>query len=201
MPLFATALGHATGQKARAGEWVGLGFGFAGVVLLSAGDLRHVPALGLLLILAPMGWALGSLLARRAGGRGGLVATATPMLSGGAVTAIAGLLAGEPLHIASDARAVVAWLYLVVFGSLVAFSAYSYLLRTTPPAVATSYAFVNPVLAVLLGVAVGGEALTPTAGIAGALVAAGVALVLRARRVPAKVTPSPAAAPRGYSPR
>jgi hypothetical protein len=88
---------------------------------------------------------------------------------------------GESVGHGLPARAWLAFAYLVVFGSIVAFSAYAYLLRTTRPAIATSYAYVNPLLAVLLGVAVGHEHLAPTALVATLLVVSGVALTLRAR--------------------
>jgi drug/metabolite transporter (DMT)-like permease len=132
---------------------------------------------------APVGWALGSIIARRqAPGRGGMVAVAAAqMLAGGAGALLLGLASGERMTELPPARPLVAMVYLILVGSFVGFIAYSWLLRHTRPAVATSYAFVNPVLAVALGALLAAEALTWQTLVATPLVAAAVALVVSAR--------------------
>jgi drug/metabolite transporter (DMT)-like permease len=181
MPLFLAVFGALSGERTSRAEWLGLGLGFGGVVLLGAADLRASSVAGLLLGLAPIGWALGSLLAKRLPLAKGAMAPATQMITGGVVDFVAGLVRGERFDAVPPTRAWLAFAYLVVFGSIAAFSAYAYLLRTTRPAIATSYAYVNPMLAVLLGVAVGHEHLAPTALVATLLVVGGVALTMKAR--------------------
>jgi drug/metabolite transporter (DMT)-like permease len=182
MPLFACVFSLVFGERPTRREWAGVGLGFAGVVLLTLGDLRSAPAEGALLLLAPAGWAVGSVLARRASLPAGAMSSATLMVGGGVVTLAAGLLHGEALPDHVPLRGALALVYLAVFGSIVAFSAYTYLLRATTTALATSYAYVNPVLAVLLGAALGGE--RPSAGllVPGAVVVAGVAVMATGRR-------------------
>ncbi len=103
------------------------------------------------------------------------------MLGGGAALALAGWLAGESLMVSPGPRSWLALAYLIGPGALVAFSAYTYLLRTVRPALATSYAYVNPVVAVALGVTWGGEQLTGEAWIALPLILLAVALIARRR--------------------
>ncbi len=98
--------------------------------------------------------------------------TASQMLAAGAILAVGSLVRGEPLAVPS-ARAAGALAYLVVLGSLLAYSAFGWLLKNARPALATSYAYVNPVMALALGVAFGGERFTPVDG-------AGLVLVLAA---------------------
>jgi drug/metabolite transporter (DMT)-like permease len=183
-PLFACALSLPFGERPSRREWTGVVLGFAGVVLLALGDLRAAAAPGALLLLAPVGWALGSVLARRLALPPGAMAAATQMLGGSALTFAVAVLRGERLPASIPAHAALALAYLVVFGSIVAFSAYTYLLRHTTTALATSYAYVNPVLAVLLGAAIDGE--QPDVGMLGpgVLVVLGVAIVALGRRAP-----------------
>jgi drug/metabolite transporter (DMT)-like permease len=91
------------------------------------------------------------------------------------------LAMGEHVAAPIAPLALASWLYLVVFGSLIAFSAYLYLLGRTSPAVATSYAFVNPVIALLLGVLLGGESVTSGEWSACAVILVGVVLVFRGK--------------------
>jgi drug/metabolite transporter (DMT)-like permease len=181
MPLFACAISHRFGDRPSRREWAGVCVGFAGVVLLTLGDLRAAPLEGALLMLAPAGWALGSVLARRLSLPGGVMSSATLMIGGGLVTLGAAIVHGERMPASIPVSGALAVVYLAVFGSIVAFSAYTYLLQTTSTALATSYAYVNPVLAVVLGAAVGGE--RPGAGliVPGAVVVAGVAVMATGR--------------------
>jgi drug/metabolite transporter (DMT)-like permease len=183
-PLFACALSLPFGERPSRLEWAGVALGFGGVVLLALGDLRAASGSGALLLLAPVGWALGSVLARRLSLPAGSMSAATQMLGGGIITLAAAALRGERLPAALPGRALLALLYLVVFGSIVAFSAYTYLLRHTTTALATSSSYVNPMLAVLLGAALGGE--RPGAGMLapGALVVLGVAIMALERARP-----------------
>jgi drug/metabolite transporter (DMT)-like permease len=131
---------------------------------------------------SPIAWAVGSLLARRTKDVGGEHATtvgpAVQMIGGAvALLAVAGA-SGEPLPFDAGASSWLAVAYLVLFGSLVAFTAYAWLLRNARPAVATSYAFVNPVIAVLAGAALHGEPLSWTTLIANIMIIGAVMLVL-----------------------
>lgn len=179
MPAWTAALGRFFGEKTSLREWAGLLLGIGGVVVLSLGfDLRAELVPALVLSAAPVAWALGSLLSRRMPLAPGLMSPATQMLQGGAVMVAVGLARGErwPEHVPLDAW--LAWGYLAVFGSLVAYSAYAYLLRTTRAAVATSYSYVNPPIAVLLGALVAGEAIGPETVASILLVGGATALVL-----------------------
>ncbi len=184
MPLWMALFSALSGERPSGREWLGIAIGFAAVFLLSAGaDLRADLWATVVLLGAPVGWALGSIIARRQpAGRGGLVAVAAAqMLAGGAGAALLGLASGERIAALPPARPLVAMVYLVLVGSFVGFIAYSWLLRHTRPAVATSYAFVNPVLAVALGALLAAEPLTWQTLVATPLVAAAVALVVTAR--------------------
>lgn len=158
MPLWVAVLGRFFGEKATSREWGALVLGFCGIGVLSTGsELRAEPFSAMLLVIAPISWALGSLLARKLPLAKGLMSAATQMLTGGVVMGVVSALAGERVPTAPPIHSVVAWVYLAVFGSLVAYSAYTYLLEHTRPAVATSYSYVNPVIAVGIGVAMGNE--------------------------------------------
>lgn len=185
MPLLVAALGLGFGEPTSRREWAGMALGFAGVTALGASELRAAPKEGILLALAPLSWALGTVIARRARLPAGLATPATQLATGGLVMLAAGALSGERWTAGASAGAWAAWAYLVVFGSIVGFSAYAHLVRHASAALATSYAFVNPMLALALGVLLGGERATGSALGAGALVVAGVALVVRGKARPA----------------
>lgn len=109
---------------------------------------------------------------------GALLAAAMQMLTGGALMMAAGAIRGETLPAHASATSWLAVGYLAVFGSLIGFTAYSWLLRNARPVVATSYAYVNPILAVLIGAAISGEPLGVTTLIANALIIGATALAL-----------------------
>lgn len=182
MPLLVATFGALGGDRPGRREWIGLGIGFVGVFLLGAGDLRASRLAGVLLLFAPVGWALGTLLTKRLSLAKGAMGASTQMVTGGLACLSVGALRGEAWPTAVPLSAIAAFAYLVVFGSLVAFSAYTYLLGATRPSVATSYAYVNPLLAVVLGVVVGGERPRATAFAAAILVVIGVAVLATARR-------------------
>jgi drug/metabolite transporter (DMT)-like permease len=164
-PLIASGMMGFRGERPTRAEILGMVLGVAGVVLLGLGSpLAVAGPRALLVLLAPVGWALGSVVARSeaakaSGASRGLGAAGAQMMTGGLWMLLTSAVLGE--HMPSEVAwgSVLAWGYLVVFGSLVGFSAYSWLLAHSRPAVAMSYAYVNPVIAVLLGAALGGERL------------------------------------------
>jgi drug/metabolite transporter (DMT)-like permease len=164
-PLIASGLMAIRGERPGRAEMLGMVLGVAGVALLGIGSPLAVAGWrALLVLLAPVGWAIGSLVARaeaaRASGASrGLGAAGAQMVAGGVWMLLMSLVLGEHMPDELAWSSVVAWAYLVIFGSLVGFSAYSWLLSNSRPAVAMSYAYVNPVVAVLLGAALGGEQL------------------------------------------
>ena len=182
MPLWTAVIATVVGERPSGREWLGLVVGFAGVVVLVGGaTVTGDPLHLVLLILAPLAWAAGSILSRRVRGPGGLASTGLQMATGGLALVVVGFVRGERVPDAAPLDAWLALLYLIVFGSLVAFSAFAWLLRNTRPAVATSYAYVNPAIAVLIGALVGGEAIGATTLLASVLIVAAVALVVTRR--------------------
>ena len=166
----------------------GLALGLAGIALLVVpgrfGGGEHVDPLGAAALLAAaLSWSIGSLYSRRAKlPASTLTAVSMEMIAGGALLWIAGLLGGEGarLHLpAVSLRSALSLGYLIVFGSLLGFSAYVWLLRVTTPARVSTYAYVNPVVAVLLGTLFAGEELTLRIGLAAAGIVAAVALIIR----------------------
>lgn len=178
MPLWMALLSSFTGHRPSRLEWAGLLLGFVGVALLQAsGQLDASPWMVVGLLLAPFCWALGSVWSKKLPLPKGAMATAAEMLAGGAVMLVIGLARGERLSEAPSARSITAVALLVVFGSIVAFSAYGFLLRSTRPAIATSYAYVNPVVALALGIFLGGEHAGPMTWAAAAIILAGVVIL------------------------
>jgi len=184
---------------------LGLGIGLAGLAVLVGptqlvgGD--RVDLVGsAVLLLAALLWATGSLYSRQALlPNSPMQATGMEMLSGGILMLLLGTATGEwgDFHPGSiSLRSAVALVYLVLFGSLIGFSAYAWLLHHTTPARAASYAYVNPVVAVILGWALAGETLTPRMGLAAAIIIGSVVLItsLRAQqgmRFPQREVESP----------
>lgn len=185
-PLMVLAMGYGWGQRATGREWAGMLLGLAGMVVLSFGhDLRASPLAGALLLLAAASWSFGSLWGKHVDQPQGFMASAVQMLVGGAVLMLAALADGEHLHQLPDLRALIAFAYLVLFGAILGFSSYVYLLANVRPALAVSYSYVNPLVAVLLGVVLGGETVDAHEGWAMAVIIAGVVLVCLPRREPA----------------
>ncbi len=198
MPLWMALFSGVFGKWPSAGDWAALALGALGIVLLNLGsDLHAKPAGMLALLVASASWAFGSLWSRRVELPTGAMAAATQMLGGGVVLAGVSLVSGEHFAAFPSARSVGALAYLVVFGSLVAFSAYLYLLARVRPTVASSYAYVNPVVAMFLGAALGRETVPPAAFLATPLILASVAVVLRPR--PGPPPPAVEAAPGGLA--
>lgn len=190
MPLWASLFARLLGERLTRTEVIGVALGLAGVAVLNlGGELRASPAGAVFGLLAPMGWALGSIVSRRLPSRSampaGMMGTAAPMLAGGGAMFLVSLALREHAlgeHLAAvSARSVVAVVYLCIVGSLVGFSAYSYLLRNTRPALATSYAYVNPVIAIVLGCAFAGERFGASSAVGAGIVLVAVVVVARAR--------------------
>jgi drug/metabolite transporter (DMT)-like permease len=193
MPLWTAVFGRVFGARSSPREVGGVLFGLVGVVILNlGGDLRASPGGAACALLAPLGWALGSVTSSRLPLPAGLMRTATQMLAGGAAMLVVSLAMHEGVA-AGSLRSVIAVVYLCVFGSLLGFTAYSYLLEHTRPAVATSYAYVNPVIAVALGVLFAGERFGVTSGVGAAIILAAVALVQKRRPAAAAAVASPQA--------
>jgi len=177
--LWAAIFGSFSGLKPTMPQWLGLAIGFAGVVVLNfSADLSGSPAAAVLLGMAAMSWAFGSVLSKRIDLPVGLMNPAAQMIAAGVLFLIVSRISGESWVLAPSTQALGALLYLAIFGSLIAYSAYIFLVHNTTPALATSYAYVNPVVAVLLGLSFGGETITTGSVIAMVLVLGGVALIV-----------------------
>jgi drug/metabolite transporter (DMT)-like permease len=186
-PMVASAIGLFFGQRPGKLEWTGMAVGLAGVLLLAQGASFSAAPLALLSITASIFlWSLGSVLSTtRLPLAAGPTGFASEMLCGGAVLMVISIALGEHhtfvRNLPLKPEAVAAWLYLVVFGSLIAFSAYLYLLAHTKAAVANSYAFVNPVIAIFLGAFFAGEQVSRGEWIACGVILTGVILIFRGK--------------------
>ncbi len=170
---------------------VGLAVGFAGmVILVGPSQLAGAGAVhfgGAALVLGgSLAWSIGSIHARRATlPDNAFVATGMEMMCGGVLLLVAGAARGELAGLdpaAFTGRSLAAFAYLVVFGSLVGFTAYIWLLGVSSPARVSTYAYVNPVVAVFLGWLMAGEALTARVLIAAAVIVAAVAVITTGRQ-------------------
>jgi drug/metabolite transporter (DMT)-like permease len=195
------------GKRPRPAVFVGVGLGLAGLALLVGPDALKqggTDAVGAgALILASLSWAAGSIYIQRASRAASAnSASGSQMLAGGLVLIIAGIVAHEPsrLDVAhASTRSLLAFAYLVTVGSLIGFTAYLYLLAHTTAAKAATYAYVNPVVAVFLGWAIGHETVTSRTIVAAAIILAGVAIITVTRESTAVSrvarTPSPSSRP------
>ena len=185
----------------------GLLTGVAGIALLVVpgrfGGNGHVDPLGAAALLtAALSWSFGSVYSRRAAlPSSTLTATAMEMIAGGTLLWVVGLILGEGgrIHLSAiSARSALSLAYLVIFGSLLGFSAYIWILKVSTPARVSTYAYVNPIVAVLLGAAIAGEAITTRILVAALVIVSAVALIIRARarasaaaKSPTEEAPSP----------
>jgi drug/metabolite transporter (DMT)-like permease len=188
-PLWLVVLGLLVGERARRASAAGTLIGFAGTAVLAqpgshggGGTWWGTP----LILLATACWASGSLYSRRqASPADPFVASAYQMLIGGAVLTLAGLGTGEAAQFDVASVPAAGWwalLYLVVVGSLVAYTAYFWLLGNAPLQLVSTYAYVNPVVAVALGWALLGEHVTLPVLLGGGLAVAGVVVVISSER-------------------
>jgi drug/metabolite transporter (DMT)-like permease len=176
MPLFAALFSGMYGQWPNRRESIGLAIGFAGVIVLNLGSsLSGSPVGALALLVAAACWAFGSVWSRGRDMPPGPMNTAAQMLCASVALLLVGYAGGEHLPAHPTLQATLALAYLAVFGSIIAFSAYLYVLKHARPALATSYAYVNPPVAVLFGVLLAGEHVGPydLAGMAIILVGVG----------------------------
>lgn len=182
VPLWMALFGAMRGQHASRGEWLGIAIGFVGVVWLNAGSSLTASPQGLILLLvAPIGWAFGSVWTRGLDLPAPFMTAAGQMLCGGVMLVALGLASGERPTQWPSLDGLLAVAYLCVFGSIVAFTAYVWLLHNVRPALAGSYAYVNPVIAVVLGAIIGHERFGAHDLLAMGVILAGVVVLTLAR--------------------
>jgi len=191
MPVWVAVIGRVfLGERLPRAAVVGVLVGLAGVGILvvpaGVGANRFDPAGVAGLMLAPILWAAGSLFAahRAQLPRRPLLATGMQMVAGGIILGAMAAATGEPARIhlpAISAESLAALAYLTVIGSLVAFTAYGWLLRVAPLPLIATYAYVNPIVAVILGALIVSEEVTPRTVVAGAVIVFAVALIITAR--------------------
>jgi drug/metabolite transporter (DMT)-like permease len=203
VPLWVVVLRAADRDRPAARTLVGVAIGFAGLaVLLGPGARPEHVSVGpaVLVLIGSLLWSVGSYLATRLDlPREPVVASIVEMLGGAVGLAIAGLLRSESVDLSSvELSSALGLAYLVVFGSVVAFTAYSWLLGVAPVSKVATYAYVNPVVAVALGALFVGETITGTSVVGGALTVLAVAVVVsvegRRRRTEPLAVPADAPA-------
>ncbi len=184
------------GVRPSRGVLIGLVAGLAGVAVLigpaafqtsaaaNAGDSLRLSAV-IVLLLTSISWATGSLFSRHAQmPRSSILGTGMQMLCGGALLAATGIIIREPMQFDLadvSAKSLIALAYLILVGSLIGYSAYMWLLKAAPPARVATHSYVNPVVAVFLGWALAGEALSLRTVIAAAIIVGAVAIITTAR--------------------
>lgn len=158
VPLFTLLCGYFWGARNTRLEWAGIVLGLIGIAMLNLGsNLQSSPLGAALLVFAAASWAFGSVWSKQLPLPQGAMASAVEMLVGGVALLIGSALSGEHLQAMPPVEGWAALAYLTFFGSIIAFNAYMYLLKNVRPAAATSYAYVNPAVAVLLGIVFAGE--------------------------------------------
>ena len=187
MPLWVVLLDWLRPGGSRPHPLVGVGvaLGFGGLLLLvsaNGADSTRIDTAGAVVLVAgALSWAIGSLHARRADLPRSLpLASGMEMIAGGMLLVLGGLVGGELGGVrleAISARSVLAFGYLVIFGSIVAFSAFTYLIEAAPPSRVSTYAYVNPVVAVVLGWLLAGEVVTARTVTGAAVIVGAVAMV------------------------
>jgi drug/metabolite transporter (DMT)-like permease len=204
MPLWIVLYRTAARDRVAGVTLAGVCLGFCGVavLLLPGGRPEDVDiAMALLIVLAAASWGLGSFTAQRVAVPGDpLLATGWQMLIGGGVMAVGGLLAGEASRVdaaAFSTRSLLAFVYLVFVGSIVAFTCYAYLLGHAPISQVSTYAYVNPVIAVFLGALVLDEHIGTLTVVGMLLIIVSVALIVRREARAAAARPLPVRAGAG----
>ena len=177
MAIFSSFWGH----KIRGREWLGVAIGFVGIAMLNFGGSLHGQlSSAFLLVFAAATWSFGSVWGKYLSMPAGLMAPACQMLTGGIALLIFSTLQGEQYPSAISLKSWVAMLFLILLGSVVAYSAYQYLLKTVRPLVASSNTFVNPIVAFAVGIWLANEYITTIEYAALAVILVGVFLVLSA---------------------
>jgi drug/metabolite transporter (DMT)-like permease len=189
IPIIVTAMNLPFGVKPTRLELVGMLVGVAGVLMLVQGDAFDASPAGLgAITIACVSWSLGSVLSQRKFRLApGAMGFASEMLCGSVLLLLVSGALGERPQWPPQPLAAWSWVYLVIFGSLLAFNAYMVLLSRVSAALASSYTFVNPVIALALGISLGGETVTGFEWAAAAVITAGVVLLVvgRSRVAPA----------------
>lgn len=179
VPLWATMFAFFFGYRPGKLEVVGLMVGISGVAILNMENgMQSQPIGAIALLVGPMLWAFGSMFSNRLTMPKGSMGTVFQMIGGASVLSIMSLLRGEQFPTEPTVSATAAVILLAIFGTLVAFSAYMYLVRTVRPALATSYAYVNPVIAVMLGIVLLAEQISSVGILAMIVIVTGVVLVM-----------------------
>ncbi|MGP1716178.1 MAG: drug/metabolite exporter YedA [Methylophilus sp.] len=177
MAIFSSLWGHKISRR----EWLGIAIGLVGILLLNTrGSLQGDWLSAFLLMFAAASWSLGSVWSKHMAMPTGLMGAASQMLCGGLIALIFSAAFGEQWPADITARSWAAIAFLIVLGSIVAFSAYHWLLHNVRPMVASSNTFVNPVVAFVVGVLFAGEQIHVMEYIALAVILVGVFLVLTA---------------------
>jgi drug/metabolite transporter (DMT)-like permease len=185
VPVWVVLMRRATGEAVSGVTMAGVAFGFAGVaLLLLPGGGGHSEPLGFVLLLsASLSWATGSFFSSRVTlPANPFLSTAFQMIFGGLLSIAIGVAFGEVGQVSADSfttDAVIAWAYLVLIGSLVAFTAYVWLLQNAPISRVATYAYVNPMIAIGLGAVVLSEDVTLTILAGAAIIVGSVAIVIR----------------------
>lgn len=180
MAIFASVWGHHITRQ----EWFGIFLGVLGIGLLNIGGSLHGDYISaLLLIFAAASWSLGSIWSKHMAMPSGLIGAACQMIAGGFFLMIASTYFNESWPTEISVKSWGAMLYLVVLSSLVAYSAFQYLLKTVRPLVASSNTFVNPIVAFAVGIWFANEQITQNEYIALAVILMGVALILTSKNV------------------
>jgi drug/metabolite transporter (DMT)-like permease len=178
-PLFAALLGARFGSAPTRRDWIAIGLGFAGIlVLFASGALQSGLLPVVLLLLAAVGWAVGSLVGKKLEQAPGAMASSLQMTAGGVAMLAIGALSGEQLPRHPTSSSVVALVYLSLVGSLFAFSAFRYLIVHARPVVATSNNYVNPLVAIALGTWIAGETLAASAWLSAVLIIGSVFVLM-----------------------
>jgi drug/metabolite transporter (DMT)-like permease len=189
VPLWVVLWRVVVRDRVSAGTLAGVAVGFAGVALLVArrgGGGQATTFALLLLVIASASWATGSFFSRKVPlPADPFVSTTMQMLTGGAIIMLTGFATGEHFSISAVSGASLAgWLYLVFAGSILAFTAYVWLLQRAPISRVATYAYVNPVVAIILGSLILSEKITATMLIGAAVIVFSVAFIVRTERVP-----------------
>ena len=180
MAIFSSVWGHHITRQ----EWFGIFFGILGIGLLNLGGSLHGDAVSAwLLIFAAASWSFGSIWGKHLPMPQGLMGAACQMLSGGVFLLLASAYFGESWPSTISAKSWGAMLFLILLGSIAAYSAFQYLLKTVRPLVASSNTFVNPIVAFAVGIWFANEAVTQNELIALAVILLGVGLILTSKNV------------------
>lgn len=189
-PIWAALFAGFWGQWPNRREIVGLVIGFLGAAVLTLdGHIQASPRGFLMLIIAAMGWSFGTVLIPKVQQASGAMGSGVQMLGASMTLLIAGIASGEQFTQMPTPTSLYAFAYLVIFGSLVGFTAYSYLVPRVRPSLAISSSYVNPMIAVLLGFLINNETISPYMMAALPLIIGGVLLMAHAKTAKVVVDP------------